>query len=576
MSYLIKIICFVFFISCASQAPRFAPLGNSEKFEDHYAKYDKFAVASAGKNSSRIARDIYAKSKNVVDAAVALSFAISVERPHSTGLAGGGFMLLKLKDWKAPKAFDFREMAPSAAHAKMYLDLDGKAIPNLSLDGVKAVAVPGLVAGVVEIHKQYGKLPLAEILAPVIELAENGFPVYPALHRAITERQEILKKYDRDKIFFDKNDKPLAVGSVLKQPALAKTLKLIALKGKAGFYEGEVARAIVEKMQSFNGLLTLNDLRNYKMKERKPIETEYMKKKIYSMPLPSSGGIHLAQMLNILKNDDLRTMGLQSPESVHLISSAMQIAYADRATYLGDSDFVKVPVEKITSKQYADSLRKIIPADKAMDSKEFPKPALMDGKKESDETTHFSLMDDEGNAVASTQTINWLFGSGVIIADYGLVLNDEMDDFTVEVGAQNAFGLVGGKNNAIAANKRPLSSMTPTLVMDKKNRVELAVGSPAGSRIITCVLNTILNHYAYGLPLYEAVSGARFHHQWQPNVIMMDPPYLPGETQAALKKMGHELKEMPFYCQVEAVGQGGDGKLEAVADPRDYGQVHGL
>ncbi len=574
-------IIFLMILSCTQLVPKsthqghFADLAEGEKKIDHHNVYQHFVAASGGRESSLIAAQIYQKSENIVDSAVALSFALAVERPHSTGICGGGFLLLKLVDQKIPLVFDFRETAPLASSETMFQDKDGNVIERLSLDGVKSVAVPGLVAGLYDIHQKYGSLDFAELLAPAIRLAEKGFVIYPSLAEAIDKRKPVMAGHDFKNIFYHKDGSARQVGEILKQPQLAKTLRLIAEKGKDGFYKQEVAQAIVDKVKAFGGILTLKDLESYQVKQRSPIHTRYKGKNIFSMPPPSSGGLSLAQILNILAEDNLSRLGFQSAQSLHLMASAMQLAYLDRARYLGDSDFVTVPSGQLSSAAYGQKLRDQI-KDKAIASKVLAQNSKIDlNFSESDETTNFSLMDHKGNALVSTQTINWLFGSGVIVSDYGLILNNEMDDFTAKVGEKNVFQLVGGAQNSIAPAKRPLSSMTPTIVTNENHRPLMAIGSPAGSRIITCVAQAIINYLDYQLPLYESIAATRIHHQWMPDQILVDESGLNDEVLQKLSDKGHQITQGKVGCRVSAVAQEG-ALLQGVADPRDYGQVQGL
>ncbi|MEX0797991.1 MAG: gamma-glutamyltransferase [Bacteriovoracaceae bacterium] len=550
-----------------------APLISGKERSQYEAFGKKYMIASQGGATTMAARSAFDLGGNIFDAAVAASFAISVERPHSTGLGGGGFMLIRHASSNKNMALDFREMAPRRAPKNMFLE-NGKQVKERSLTGPLASGTPGLVAGVLEAHEKYGQLPLEAVMKPAIDLAEKGFLVYSALAEALKEEADRLCQFEASKkIFLKKNCKPLRAGDLLVQKDLAKTLKLIAKKGRDGFYAGHVANQIAKNQKELGGLITKKDLANYKVKNRKPVEGSYKGYKIVSMPPPSSGGTHIIQILNILEGYDLKSMGAQSAQAVHLTSSAMQIAFADRAEHMGDADFVNVPVEKLLSKKYAQGLRKLIPMDKAMDSSKFPIP--LHKVPEPEHTTHFTIMDGEGNIVTSTQTINGWFGSAVTVPETGIVMNNEMDDFASHVGGVNLFGAIGGKNNLIHPRKRPLSSMSPTIVYDKEGKPLLALGTPSGTRILTCVMQTVLNVLEHEMPLWQAVAATRYHHQWRPEEIRVGPPFLPLKTEKKLKAMGHKINPKSLGCKVQAIKVEKDNLLHGVSDPREEGMSHG-
>lgn len=577
-------LCSLFSGACASQHPlanrptqekiHFATtlpgVGKSER----EAAGTQYMITTQGDASSKAGKRMFALGGNAIDAAIAISFAISVERPQSTGIGGGGFMLIHFADSKETIAVDFRETAPNLASEKMYLDRFGKVIPKLSLDGALSVGTPGLVAGLYEIHKKYGALKWQDVVQPSIDLAENGFPVYPHLNEAISQRAEVLKKFpDSKKLFFDTNGEPLAIGSTLRQRDLARTLRKIQKEGRDGFYKGSVAKAIVKSQKKHGGLIREDDLLDYKVKFRRPVWGSYLNYKIASMPPPSSGGSHIIQILNILEGYSLKDDGPFSEQTIHLTTSAMQRAFADRATYLGDSDFVKVPVTGLTSKKYASDLRQQITIDLAMPSQNVKPgaPWPYNTPYESDETTHFTVMDKLGNTVASTQTINYYFGSGVVAEGTGIILNDEMDDFSAKPGAKNVFGAVGSKKNRIQPKKRPLSSMSPTIVFRNDSDVPmLALGTPSGTRIITCVVQTMLNYLLYDMPLYESVASLRYHHQWAPDEIFVDEPGFTKELKFGLQKRGHSVRTRNLGCRVNAIARE-DSRLIGVSDPRGEG-----
>ncbi len=535
---------------------------------DQYEAFSRKAVISTqGTYSTKAGIEILKKGGNLFDAFTAVSFAIGVERPQSTGIGGGGFLVFYHAREKKVYAVDFREMAPGKAKSDMFLDEKGEPTKK-SLAGALAVATPGLVAGVLEIQKKYGKLPLSEVLKPAIELAEKGFPVYPALHDAIKTEKENLAKFPSSKqIFLNADGEPWPVGHMFIQTDLAKTMKEISAKGAKAFYQGEIADKIVSTMRAHSGIIDKKDLAGYKVKWRKPVTGRYKDFEIHSMPPPSSGGTHVIQILNMVEKDKLAKKGPQDPQSIHLIASAMQRAFVDRAVYMGDPDFVKVPVDKIISKTYAAKLRRRI-GEQAQKSKDF------DLKEESPETTHFSMMDKDGNVIASTQTINGFFGSALVVEGTGIVLNNEMDDFAAKVGASNLFGAIGGDKNLIVKNKRPLSSMSPTIVM-KNGKPFLAVGTPSGTRIITCVAQTLLNVLEFNQPLWSAVSLVRYHHQWMPDQISVEAPGFSPEVVADLQKRGHNVVAKDLGCKIQAIQREGD-KFHGVSDMREEGLSLGL
>ena len=537
-------------------------------------------ISTQGRAATQAARAILLQGGTVVDAAIAASFAISVERPHSTGLGGGGFMLIRDARSGRVDAVDFRERAPGRATPQMFLNSKGEVVENLSSDGILSVAVPGLVAGLAEIHHRRGHLPWARLLEPAIQLAEKGFPVYPALHAAMVEQKtELLKSPAAAAVYLKADGAPYALGEVLVQKDLGKTLRKIAALGKQAVYEGAVRDTILKVSQRLGGILSQKDFAAYRVKWREPVRSTYHGYELIGMPPPSSGGAHVLEILNTVENDDLKASGWGSPSSVHTVASAMQLAFADRAQWMGDPDFVSVPTQGIISKTYAQSQRARISPQKHFPSTEVQAgnpPSPVRGKEESNETTHFSIMDDAGNAVVSTQTINGYFGSSVVAPGTGIVLNDEMDDFSAKPGASNQSGAVGGDANAIAPGKTPLSSMSPTLVL-KDGKPILAVGAPGGTRIINCVAQTILNFLEYQLPLFDSVAAVRFHHQWKPDELKIDAPGFGEKTENELKAMGYTLKVKndAIGCRVMAVARTPQG-LVGVSDPRDAGTAAGL
>ena len=528
-------------------------------------------IATQGEASSKAALSLLEKGGNIIDAFVAASFAISVERPQSTGIGGGGFLLFYHKAEDKVYAFDFREMAPVMARSNMYLTKDGRPQPMLSQEGALAIAVPGLIAGLHEIHGRFGKLPWKETVLPAIMLARNGFPLYDHLHMALEDRKHLLRSDpEAKKIFFMPDGSVPKLGTMVVQENLAQTLEAIAEEGKDAFYKGKVADAIVKTVRSRRGIISHKDLREYKMKEREPVTGSYKGLKVYSMPPPSSGGIHVIQILKMLEPHDLKAMGPQSTDAVHLTANSMQRAFVDRAAYLGDPDFNPVPVKELLDQKYLEKLAKDINTKRAIEAQDL-KPVKL--PYESSETTHFTLADKDGNMVASTQTINGWFGSGVIAQGTGIILNNEMDDFAQKVGAQNLFGAVGGDKNLVQPKKRPLSSMSPTIIT-KEGKPFMALGSPSGTRIITCVAQTILNAVEFEMPLFEAVAATRIHQQWRPDQLKIEAPFLSRKVEAALKERGHNVVHERLGCSIQAIKREGKNWI-GVSDPRGEGLAVG-
>lgn len=543
------------------------PLFSRAKYEAH----GKAMVTSQGDATSRATLAMMKKGGNIVDAFVTASFMISVERPQSTGIGGGGFLLFYNQAEKHVYAFDFREIAPLAATTTMYLNKKGETQPLLSQEGALSVGTPGLVAGLYDIHKRFGRLPWSETLQPAIDLARKGFPLYDHLHVALSDRKHLLVIDEEAKKTFLLPDGTVpALGTQVVQENLAKTLEAIALKGRDAFYKGKVAEAIVKTIKSKRGIMSLKDLRDYQMKERAPVTANYKGLKVFSMPPPSSGGIHVIQILKMLEPYDLRSMGPQSTKAVHLTANSMQRAFVDRATYLGDPDFHAVPVKELLNKKYLKTLSNEINTEKAIKANEV-KPIPL--PYESSETTHFSIADQEGNMIASTQTINGWFGSAVIAKGTGIILNNEMDDFAQKVGAQNLFGAVGGNNNLVEPKKRPLSSMSPTIIT-KDDKPFMALGSPSGTRIITCVAQTILNAVEFEMPLFQAVGATRIHQQWLPDVLTIEAPYLSEKVEKQLEEKGHKVVHNKLGCSIQAIKRD-DEKWTGVSDPRGEGMAVG-
>ena len=461
---------------------------------------------------------ILQKGGNAYDASIAVAFALAVVLPRAGNIGGGGFMLIHDGVTNKNYSIDYREIAPAKATKDMYLNTDGSVDRKRSTQGALAIGVPGTVYGMWEVHQKFGSLPWKELIKPAIDLASNGFKVSPFMADALNGRYKKLGQFKNfKKIFYA--EYPVIMNSRLVQPELARTLKIIATKGVAGFYEGEIATLIADYMKKNNGLITKSDLANYRPVWREPIQGSYRDFQILTMPPPSSGGIHIIQMLNILEHYDLVSMGHNSPRYAALLTEVMKYAYADRSKYLGDPDFFDVPVNQLISKAYAKNIHQLITLDKITPSADIlPGNAL---PHESLDTTHFSVADKDGNVVSNTYTLNSGFGSGVVINGTGVLMNNEMDDFVSSPGVPNQFGLVGGEANKIEPFKRPLSSMTPTIVFHDSKPI-IATGSPGGSRIITAVLQFLLNTLDFKMEISDATVVPRIHHQWKPDVLMLE------------------------------------------------------
>ncbi|SFV12561.1 gamma-glutamyltransferase [Pseudomonas sp. OV546] len=493
-------------------------------------------VVTAQHLATHVGVDVLKAGGNAVDAAVAVGYALAVVYPAAGNLGGGGFMTVQLADGR--KTFlDFREKAPLAATADMYLDKDGNVIEGLSAKGHLAVGVPGTVSGMELALSKYGTLKRAQVIAPAIKLAENGFALEQGdidlLHTATGEFEK-----DKDmRAIFLHNGQPLQVGQKLVQKDLAKTLKEISAKGTDGFYKGWVAKALVDSSQAGKGIITQADLDKYKTRELAPIECDYRGYHVVSAPPPSSGGVVICQIMNILEGYPMADLGYHSAQGLHYQIEAMRHAYVDRNSYLGDPDFVKNPIEHLLDKNYATKLRDAIEPQKAGDSQAI-KPGV--SPHEGNNTTHYSIVDKWGNAVSVTYTLNDWFGAGVMASKTGVILNDEMDDFTVKVGVPNMYGLVQGEANAIAPGKAPLSSMSPTIVT-KDGKAVMVVGTPGGSRIITANLLTILNVIDYKMNIQAAVDAPRFHQQWMPETTNLETFAVSPDTQKILESWGHKF-----------------------------------
>ena len=529
-------------------------------------------VSSASDIATKVGIEILQKGGNAIDAAVAVGFALAVTYPSAGNLGGGGFIVYYRNDGFST-TIDFREKAPSSAHRDMYLDSTGNPLTKLSQEGAPSVGVPGSVEGLIYAHKKYGKLKFKEVIKPAIKLAKNGFKLSFDLVKSINSNYENFIKYESSKKIFTKNGEKFQEGDLFVQKDLARTLELIKKYGRKGFYEGRTAELIVNQIQKFGGYITLEDLKNYHCVERKPVIGFYRGYKIISMGPPSSGGVAIIQALNILENLDLKKEDYQSSKYIHYLIETLKRVYFDRAEYLGDSDFVYVPVQKLISKEYARKLFEQINPEKATNFEEVNTTSAFGF--ESLETTHYSVIDKDGNAVSVTTTINSSYGSSIVVEGAGFLLNNEMDDFSIKPGVQNQFGLIGKEANAIAPNKRMLSSMTPTIIL-KDNKPFLILGSPGGSMIITSVLQVILNIIDFKMDLFHAVSFPRIHHQYVPEVVYYEDYALSEDAIKKLEEYGHQLKKRNYIGRINAIMVDEQNKFYfGMSDPRGYGLAMG-
>ncbi len=555
--------CFVFLLlwsiaSCTAQT--YVPFPYTIE-KDVSAK--KGAVVTAHPLATKIGLDILRRGGTAADAAVAVQLALAVVYPQAGNLGGGGFLIYRKAETGETTALDFREKAPAAATETMFQDSARNVLPNKSRYGVFAAGVPGTVDGLIETHKRFGRLPWPDLVAPAILLAEKGYQ--------ITERE--AKQLNDEKFTFLRNNRltppfvkvePWVAGDWLIQKDLAATLWRISNEGRKGFYEGLTAEMIVQEMARKDGPMTTEDLKNYRSVWRKPLEFDWRGLHIIGMPPPSSGGILLQQMLGMLGDADLRADSFHSAAAVHRMAEVERRAFADRSEHLGDPDFWAVPQAGLVHPDYLKSRMADFSPEKATPSKGLRAGAP---KKNSEETTHISIVDVEGNAAAVTTTLNDSYGSRVVVHGAGFILNNEMDDFSAKPGAPNMYGAVGGPANAVAPGKRPLSSMTPTIVL-RDGQLSLVVGTPGGTTIPTSVFQVLLNVYEFGIPLPQAVHAKRFHHQWDPDVIQIEEGALPADVLEKLQSMGHGIKVRTPIGRVEAIQRLPDGRLRAVADDR--------
>jgi len=523
----------------------------------------KAMVVSARAEASKIGTDILKKGGNAFDAMMATEMALAVTYPYAGNLGGGGFMVYRLNDGTFG-ALDYREKAPLAATKNMYLDEEGNVIKDKSTVGAFAVGVPGTVAGIFAAHEKFGSLPVTEILQPVIDLANNGFVITEKQQQRFTEYDSIFNVVNEKEILFSKHTK---ANDTIKNLKLAETLKRIASKGKDEFYKGETAKHLVDFLSQKGGIITLEDLELYEAKWRDPIAFNYKNIKVVSMSPPSSGGICLAQIMKMIEPFDIQQYGHNSLKAIKVIVEAERRAYADRSFYLGDPDFVDIPTNHLLSDVYL---------QERMSDFSFKNPTISDSLSygiipgyESDQTTHYSIVDQFGNAVSVTTTLNGAYGSKLYVDELGFFLNNEMDDFSSKPGVPNVYGLIGAEANSIAPQKRMLSAMTPTIV-EKEGELHMVLGTPGGSTIITSVLQTILNVEEFGMTMQQAVDAPRFHHQWLPDEIRMEVNRFPDELKQQLQKSGYPINEEapPITARVDAILVLDDGTLEAGADHR--------
>lgn len=524
---------------------------------------DHAMVVSAREEASKIGSDIMKKGGNAFDAMAATELALAVAYPYAGNIGGGGFMVYRKANGETG-ALDYREKAPLAATKDMYLDKDGNVIPNLSTDGALAVGIPGTVAGIFAVHEKFGKLPIKDIIEPAIALAKKGVVVTTGQERQLNSFREAIIRISGGETLLAKARK---AGDTIQYAALAKTLERILQNGRDEFYKGETAKRITDFIQQKGGIISKEDLAAYEVKWRKPVTFEYKGLKIISMSPPSSGGITLAQIMTMIAPYPLARYGHNSTQAIQLITEAERRAYADRNYFLGDPDFTVIPYKELLSKGYLKKRMRSFNPDKAT-----PSSAVSHGQitiSESNETTHYSIVDAEGNAVAVTTTLNGAFGSKLYDDELGFFFNNEMDDFSVKPGVPNSYGLIGAEANSIAPQKRMLSSMTPTIV-EKDGKLFMVLGTPGGSTIITSVLQTILNVYEYRMNIHEAVNAPRFHHQWLPDEVLFEPAKFPQQTINELTEKGYHINEKsaPVIGKVDAILINDAGKREGGADRR--------
>ena len=554
---LFAVLLFFFYVSCKQ------PAETPQKEKNTGLITQKAMVVSARIEASKIGNDILKKGGNAFDAMAATELALAVAYPFAGNLGGGGFMVYRQANGETG-AIDYREKAPMAATKNMYLDESGNVIPGKSTLGAMAIGVPGTVAGVFEVHKKLGSLPIETILNPVIALAKKGVLVTEKQAKRIAHYQPLFKKVNKDSMLFNTHWK---ANDTIKYNSLAETLERILQHGKDGFYKGETAKTLAKFIQDNGGLITEEDLANYEAKWRDPISFTYDDLKIISMSPPSSGGVCLAQIMKMVEPFPIDEYGHNSEKTIQVITEAERRAYADRSFYLGDPDFVNIPIKTLIKEDYLGGRMNDFSFEKATLSSDVSHGNI--AIIESDETTHYSIVDQFGNAISATTTLNGAYGSKLYCAELGFFLNNEMDDFSSKPGEPNMFGLIGAEANSIAPQKRMLSSMTPTIV-EKNGKLFMSVGTPGGSTIITSVLQTILNVHEFDMSMQEAVNAPRFHHQWLPDEIRMEPNAFDKTIIENLKKRGYSIneKDSPIIGKVDGILVLDDNTLEGGADYR--------
>ena len=540
--------CLLVLLGCEPQSPN---------------KQTKAAIVSARKEASQIGIEILKAGGNAFDAMIATDLALAVCYPNAGNVGGGGFLVYRKADGSIG-SLDYREKAPAAASRDMYLDPSGQVIPKKSTLGGLAVGVPGTVAGLMTIHKRMGSLPIAQLIQPAIDLAEKGYIVTEKQARSFAAKREQFIEINGKNTRYAK---AYVAGDTVRNPQIAATLRRIQENGQAGFYEGETAEAIVKVAQETGGIITLEDLKAYQAVWRDPLTFNYKDLKLISMAPPSSGGVCLAQMLGMVEPFDLGQYRHNSPEAMQIMIEAERRSYADRSEFLGDPDFVSIPIDSLLNPAYLKQRMKSFSKRKAT-----PSSAIKPGTivwNESEETTHYSIIDAQGNAVAVTTTLNGSYGSKVYVESAGFFLNNEMDDFSSKPGSPNMFGLIGSRANAIAPGKRMLSSMTPTIA-EKNGKLWMIVGTPGGSTIITSVFQTLLNVYEFGMGMQEAVSAARFHHQWLPDIVVLEPQRFDETQIVPLQQKNYNIEEKytRIIGRVDAILVDDDGTISTGADPR--------
>lgn len=534
--------------------------------------YKNGLVVTADKYASEVGKEILLQGGNAVDAAVAVQFALAVTLPRAGNIGGGGFMVIHLANGETA-ALDFREKAPERATRNMYIR-NGEFDNNLSWEGILAVGVPGTVDGMIKASERYGRLPLDMVLQPAIKLAREGYILSYSHAESLNNHKDTFKKYQASANYFATGNSTLfKEGDLFVQQDLAETLERVARFGREGFYSGPVADAIVNEMERYAGRISYRDLRNYESKWRDPVVVDFREYKLHIMPPPSSGSVAIGQILAMIDDYPLKEMGHNSADYIHVVSEAMRRAFADRSYYLGDPDFVDIPMNRLLSEEYNTERMAGFSMDTVTASSSLSHGEIA-GYTESDETTHFSVIDEDGNAVAVTTTLNGSFGSHVSVSGMGFLLNNEMDDFSAQPGEPNAYGLIGAEANAIEPGKRMLSSMSPTIVT-KNGKVDMVLGAAGGPRIITATLQSFLNRAVFEMRPQQATTQPRFHHQWLPDVLLFEDSGLSPDTKALLQNKGHKIFPFPGVGRAHNIFVNQNGDLTAGVDPRGDGHASG-